>query len=278
MLSYRHSFHSGNHADVLKHMLLLAVLRKLGEKDKAYSYIDSHSGAGIYDLQSANALMNAEYETGVARLWQQSFAHPLLQDYLACVSSFNKDQQLHYYPGSPAVAQWASRAQDRLQLLDLQTEELEILRQFLGRDERISIHQRDAFEGLLALTPPEPRRGLVLIDPSYEDKADYQRVVNVVRKLHRRWSVGVIAIWYPLLGKARDRGEWLKNSLAKEELNGLSSYELRVAEQSEEFGMHGSGMLLVNTPWQTQDQLQGAFDEALPLLGDTAKFAIETLG
>jgi len=277
MLSYRHSFHSGNHADVLKHLLLLSVLQKLGEKDKAYSYIDSHSGAGLYDLQSANALMNVEHETGVSRLWQQSFTHPLLQDYLACVGSFNKDNQLHYYPGSPAVAQWASRAQDRLQLLDLQTEELEILRQFLGRDERISIHQRDAFEGLLALTPPEPRRGLVLIDPSYEDKADYQRVVNIVRKLHRRWPVGVIAIWYPLLGKARDKGVWLKEALAKEEVNGLSSYELSVGEQSEEFGMHGSGMLLVNTPWQTQDQMQGAFDEALPLLGATTKFAIKTL-
>lgn len=276
MLSYRHSFHSGNHADVLKHLLLLAVLQKLGEKEKPFSYIDSHSGAGIYDLQSANALMNAEHETGIARLWQQALSHPLLRSYLECVASVNQDHQLHHYPGSPGVAQWAMRVQDRLHLLDLQAAELEALRVFIGRDARVSIHQRDAFEGLLALTPPEPRRGMVLIDPSYEDKSDYQSVVNIVRKLQRRWPVGVVAIWYPLLGKARDQGAWLKASLVRENLSALSSYELSVAPQSEEFGMYGSGMLLVNTPWQTQSLLQGAFDEALPLLAPEATFVVQT--
>ena len=276
MLSYRHSFHSGNHADLLKHLLLLAVLQKFAEKDKAVSYIDSHSGAGLYDLLSANALMNAEHETGIARLWQQNLTDPLLQRYLACVESVNQDGQLHFYPGSPFVAQWALRAQDRLHLLDLQQAEIDALRHYFGQDARVSIHQRDAFEGLLALTPPEPRRGMVLIDPSYEDKADYQRVVSTVRKLHHRWPVGVIAIWYPLLGKARDRGQWLKASLQRENLNALSSYELCVAPQSEEFGMYGSGMLVVNTPWQTQTVMQNALEEALPLLNPEAKLLIAT--
>lgn len=277
MLSYRHGFHAGNHADVLKHLVLLGVLQKLCEKDKPFSYIDSHCGAGMYDLWSANALMNAEYESGIARLWQQPVQHPLLQKYLACVASFNSDERLHFYPGSPACAQWASRTQDRLQLLDLQTEELAALRYYMGDDERVSIHQRDAFEGLLALTPPEPRRGLVLIDPSYEQKEDYQRVVSVSGKLHKRWPVGIVAIWYPLLGEARDRSVWLKNALRREKFASLTSVELRVAPQSAEFGMHGSGVVLINTPWQFTDLMRSALEELVPLLGAGASFALEVL-
>lgn len=277
MLSYRHSFHAGNHADVLKHLVLLGLLHKLREKDKPFSYLDSHSGAGMYDLLSHNALMNAEHESGISRLWEKDLKHPLVKDYLACIASFNKDERLRFYPGSPAFAQWAARPQDRLQLLDLQTEELEHLHYYLGRDERVSIHQRDAFEGLLALTPPEPRRGLALIDPSFEEKDDYQRVVGVARKLLRRWPVGIVAIWYPILGLARDRSPWLKSALHREKLPAVTSFELRVAEQAEEFGMHGSGLLLINTPWQFAHLMQEVFEEVLPLLGQSASFSVETL-
>ena len=277
MLSYRHSFHAGNHADVLKHIVLLGVLKKLCAKDKAFSYIDSHSGAGMYDLLSSNALMNAEYESGISRLWKHDFKNALLQDYLACVRSFNEDGELRFYPGSPAFALWSARSQDRLQLLDLQPEELGVLQYYLGRDERVSIHQRDAFEGLLALTPPEPRRGLALIDPSFEQKEDYQRVVNVAKKVMRRWPVGIMAIWYPILASDRDRSPWLKAALQREKLSSVMSIELRVAEQAQEYGMHGSGMLLINTPWQFSALMQDVFEEVVPLLGDNASFLIETL-
>lgn len=277
MLSYRHSFHAGNHADVLKHIVLLGLLKKLCAKDKAFSYIDSHSGAGMYDLLSSNALMNAEHESGISRLWKHDFKHALLQDYLACVASFNEDGQLRFYPGSPAFALWSARAQDRLQLLDLQPEELGVLQYYLGRDARVSIHQRDAFEGLLALTPPEPRRGLALIDPSFEQKEDYQRVVNVAQKVLRRWPVGIMAIWYPILAAERDRSPWLKAALHREKLSSVTSIELRVAEQAQEYGMHGSGMLLINTPWQFSALMQEVLEEAVPLLGENASFLIETL-
>lgn len=277
MLSYRHSFHAGNHADLLKHLVLLALLRKLREKDKAFSYLDSHAGAGLYDLYSANALMNAEYESGIGRVWRQAVTSPLLQEYLQCVQASNPEGDLRYYPGSPAIARGAMREQDRLVLLDLQQEELDLLRAHLRGDARIAIHQRDAFEGLLALTPPEPRRGLVLIDPSYEQKADYQRVVDCVHKLHRRWPVGIVAVWYPLLGRARDRSGWLKKALQQERLDALCSIELTVSAQTEEFGMHGSGMLLVNTPWQLEGTLADTLAELLPRLGADARFAIETL-
>ncbi len=277
MLSYRHSFHAGNHADVLKHLVLLGVLKKLCAKDKAFSYLDSHSGAGMYDLLSSNALVNAEHESGISRLWQQDLKHPLLQDYLACVNSFNEDGRLRFYPGSPAFALWLARPQDRLQLLDLQPEELGVLQYYLGRDERVSIHQRDAFEGLLALTPPEPRRGLALIDPSFEQKEDYQRVVTTAQKVLRRWPVGIMAIWYPILAAERDRSPWLKGALQRAKLNAVTSIELRVAEQAQEFGMHGSGILLINTPWQFPGLMQEVLEEVVPLLGDKASFEIETL-
>lgn len=277
MLSYRHSFHAGNHADVLKHLVLLGVLKKLSAKDKAFSYLDSHSGAGMYDLLSANALMNAEHASGISRLWQRDLKHPLLQDYLACVASFNADGLLRFYPGSPAFALWSARPQDRLQLLDLQPEELGVLQYYLGRDQRVSIHQRDAFEGLLALTPPEPRRGLALIDPSFEQKDDYQRVVTTAQKVLRRWPVGILAIWYPILGAERDRSPWLKGALQREKLNSVTSIELRVAEQAEQYGMHGSGILLINTPWQFPALMQEVLEEVVPLFGAKATFAIETL-
>ena len=277
MLSYRHSFHAGNHADVLKHLVLLGVLKKLCTKDKPFSYLDSHSGAGMYDLLSANALMNAEHDSGISRLWKQDLKHPLLQDYLACIASFNPDGNLRFYPGSPAYALWLARAQDRLQLLDLQPEELGVLQYYLGRDERVSIHQRDAFEGLLALTPPEPRRGVALIDPSFEQKEAYQRVVTTAQKVMRRWPVGIMAIWYPILGLARDRSPWLKGALQREKLNAVTSIELRVAEQAEEFGMHGSGIILINTPWQFPELMQEVLEEVAPLLGDSVSFTIETL-
>lgn len=277
MLSYRHSFHSGNHADVLKHVVLLALLEKLCAKDKPFTYIDSHAGAGLYDLYSTNAMMNAEHLSGVTRLWRQPVKDPLLRRYLDCVGACNPGGKLHYYPGSPEIARWAMREQDRLLLLDLQQEELDSLRAYMGRDARVTVHQRDAFEGLLALTPPEPRRGMALLDPSYEDKQDYRRVVDCVRKLQRRWPVGVLAIWYPLLGAARNRGPWLKNALQQEGLGVLSSIELRVAPQSEEFGMHGSGMLLLNPPWRLEEGISSALSEALPLLGSDAEFSIETV-
>ncbi len=277
MLSYRHSFHAGNHADLLKHLVLLALLQKLGEKEKPMSYLDSHAGAGRYDLFSANAMMNAEHESGIARLWQRPVKDPLLMRYLACVASFNTPERLQYYPGSPAIAQWATRPQDRLELLDLQQEELDYLRFYLRADPRVHIHQRDAYEGLVALTPPEPRRGIALIDPSYEQKEDYARVVKTIASVHRRWPVGVLAVWYPRLGAARDRGDWLAQALERERFPSLTRIELTVAPQQQDYGMHGSGMLVVNSPWQLDKTLNASLQEVLTFLGESAAFSLDVI-
>lgn len=275
MLSYRHGYHAGNHADVLKHIVLLGLLQKLLAKDKPFTYLDSHSGAGLYDLGSDFARKNAEYKTGITPLWQSQPTDPLLSFYLEHIRSFNNPNQLRLYPGSPALALACLREQDRMHLLELHPSEVEALRDNFGGHNRVNIHHRDAYEGLLALTPPEPRRGLVLIDPAYEEKQDYQRVVTTVAKIHRRWPVGIIALWYPLLAKQRDRSDWMKNAIARESVADVLTLELDVGEQEEEFGMHGSGMLIVNTPWQFQEQLQMTLEALRAELGQGAHFSIQ---
>ncbi|MES3008017.1 MAG: 23S rRNA (adenine(2030)-N(6))-methyltransferase RlmJ [Pseudomonadota bacterium] len=282
MLSYRHGYHAGNHADVLKHLVLLGLLQRLLAKEKPFTYIDSHSGGGIYDLNSAEARLNTEHASGISKLWRNSSTDALLNLYVGKVRALNEDGRLRWYPGSPTLAADCLRADDRLHLLELHPAEVEELRfnhlHGLGTDERVSIHQRDAFEGLLAITPPEPRRGLALIDPAYEDKQDYQRVLNTVLKLQRRWPVGIIAVWYPLLARERDRSAWLKSALVRENLPDLLSLELSVQAQEEEFGMHGSGMLIVNTPWQFREQMQATLSAVMSELGEGCSFSIDAPG
>lgn len=277
MLSYRHGFHAGNHADVLKHLVLLSLLQKLRIKDKPVTCIDSHAGAGLYDLFSAHAQTNREHESGIAPLWRARPVDPLLAHYVERVRSCNPDQRLRYYPGSPVLVQGELRAQDRLHVLELHPAEQISLQESLGQDRRVSLHVRDAFEGLLAITPPEPRRGMALMDPSYEDKKDYQRAHATLVKLQRRWPVGILALWYPLLARERDHSRWLCAALARENLPDTLQLELSVASQAEEFGMHGSGMIVINTPWQFREQMQACLGELVKHLGGEASCRIQRL-
>ncbi|MDH7942480.1 23S rRNA (adenine(2030)-N(6))-methyltransferase RlmJ [Pseudohongiella sp. SYSU M77423] len=255
MLSYRHAFHAGNHADVLKHLVLLALLQQMHKKDKPFCCIDTHSGAGWYRLDGDQARKTGEASTGILPLWEAWRQHgcdnPLLRDYLELVAASNPvdtgDSPV-YYPGSPAIIQSQLRDNDRAQLMELHTTEIDILRENMGRDARVSIHHRDGFEGAVGLVPPEPKRGLLLIDPAYEDKRDYQQAVKSLLSVNRRWQTGVLVLWYPMLGKTRDRSEWLKSQLCQQLETQV--VEWVVGEQAEEFGMHGSGMLVVNPPWQ----------------------------
>jgi len=271
MLSYRHAYHAGNHADVLKHLVLLALLLQLRSKEKPFVVIDSHAGNGFYTLDSAQARKTREAESGALPLWQQHkqqpFGQPLLRDYMDLIAGFNPlsdARQLAVYPGSPAIIQSQLREQDRLAVMELHSSEIEALRSNFHFDSRIGIHHRDGFEGAIALTPPTPRRGLVLIDPAYEDKSDYQRVAKTVKEVHRRWATGMIAVWYPMLGRSRDHSPTLIQQLKS--LPDVRVMELTVGNQSEEFGMHGSGMILVNTPWQFGKLVDVAMNEVASCL------------
>jgi 23S rRNA (adenine2030-N6)-methyltransferase len=260
MLSYRHAFHAGNHADVLKHFIEVQLLRYLAQKDKPFWYIDTHAGAGCYALDSGYAAQNAEYESGIARLWDRDDLPESLADYVALVKHINPDGQMKLYPGSPLVAQALLRDGDRMRLFELHPSDSEILQQnFSGRG--VLVQSADGFGALKSLLPPPPRRALVLIDPPYEDKQDYQRVVSELREGLKRFSSGVYAVWYPQLQRsdARQLPEQLKQLPVKSWLNVALSVQ---GLSMDGFGMHGSGMFILNPPWN----LHGVLQQVMPYL------------
>lgn len=265
MLSYRHAYHAGNHADVLKHSLLCLVLAKLTVKDSPCVYIDTHAGAGLYQLNSAQAQKTGEAAGGIERLLAAPTSIPGLAPYLKTVHQL-RGKRPQSYPGSPAIAQQLLRPQDKLNLLELHNKEIDTLRANLGRDRRLSIHHRDGFEGLPALLPPPCPRGLVLMDPAYEVVADYAQAVASLAKAQARWQTGTYMLWYPLLARQRDRSGWLKHELHRQRPRNLLIAELWVQPASEEYGMHGSGVAIVNAPWQLDEQLSALLPALSELL------------
>jgi len=262
MLSYRHAFHAGNHADVLKHFVEVQLLRYLAQKDKPFWFIDTHAGAGCYALDSGYATQNAEYLSGIARLWDRDDLPAELADYVALVKGINHDGQMKLYPGSPLVASELLREQDRMRLFELHPTDSDILQEnFSGYGTQVLMQTADGFGALKALLPPPPRRALVLIDPPYEEKQDYQRVVSALNEGLKRFSSGIYAVWYPQLQRndARQLPEQLKGLPVKSWLH----VALTVQGESEEgYGMHGSGMFVLNPPWT----LHGVLQETMPYL------------
>ena len=277
MLSYRHAFHAGNHADVLKHFVEVQLLRYLAQKDKPFWYIDTHAGAGCYALDSGYAVQNAEYESGIARLWLRDDLPVPLAEYVELVKRLNPDGQLRLYPGSPLVALELLREQDKMRLFELHPTDSEILRgNFTGQGARVLIQAADGFGALKALLPPPPRRALTLIDPPYEDKQDYRRVVTALREGLQRFASGVYAVWYPQLQRAE--AHQLPGQLKQLPVKSWLHVALSVQTPGEEgFGMHGSGMFVINPPWI----LHGVLQEVMPYLalhlgqGEGAGYTLE---
>lgn len=266
MLSYRHAFHAGNHADVLKHTALLQILLQLKGKDKPFWVVDTHAGAGLYALDEGYAQQLGEYREGVGRLWGRTDLPPALADYVAAVEAVNPDGRLRHYPGSPWLTQQSLREDDRLRLFELHSTDSRLLQSnFAEAGKQVLIQQEDGLAGLKGLLPPPPRRGLVLIDPSYEDKRDYVRVHQTVRDGLARFATGIYAIWYPCLARSESRElpEKLKRLPAKSWLQ----VELNVRSRSEtdangHTGMFGSGLVVLNPPWKLYD----ALSEVMPWL------------
>lgn len=267
MLSYRHAFHAGNHADVLKHTIELMLLRYLNQKDKPWWYVDSHAGAGCYALHEGFAAKNAEYETGIARLWDRSDLPPALADYVKLVKSLNPDGKLRYYPGSPMLAEKVMRADDRLRLFELHPSDNKLLQEnFADLGKLAIIQQSDGFTGLKAVLPPAPRRGLILIDPPFEDKRDYQTVIKALQEALRRFATGTYAIWYPHLQRREvaELTENLKKLPCKNWLHAGLNIQKPAADG---FGMHGSSMFILNPPWTLQQELQTLLPWLVQVLG-----------
>jgi 23S rRNA (adenine2030-N6)-methyltransferase len=257
MLSYRHGFHAGNHADVLKHVALVALLRLLTRKDKPLVVLDTHAGAGMYSLEQGFAVRNAEFRDGIARLWERTDLPAPVADYLDQVRAVNADGVLRQYPGSPRIALGVLRPQDRLRLFELHSTEGPILAQQFAQDSRrVTVTAGDGFAGLKAVLPPQSRRGLVLIDPSYELASDYRAVVAALRDGQRRFATGTYAVWYPLLQR-RESIE-LPDKLRQAASADWLDVTLQVKAPSPAgLGLHGSGLFIANPPWKLSEQLRG---------------------
>lgn len=270
MLSYRHAFHAGNHADVLKHLVLVQLTRYLCQKEQAFWYLDTHAGAGSYALDSAAAAKLEEFRDGVGRLWGRKDLPAALADYLALVRKVNPDGSLKVYPGSPMLALAIMRAQDRLRLFELHSREVIRLREnFQAFGKQAIVHDSDGFASLKALLPPPPRRAVVLIDPPYEERRDYDRVVNSLRECLTRFPTGTYMLWYPQLTKleAHDLPQRLQRLSASNWLQ----VTLRVrTPASDGFGMHGSGLYILNPPWTLQSTLQEVMPYLVGVLGQDA--------
>jgi 23S rRNA (adenine2030-N6)-methyltransferase len=277
MLSYRHAFHAGNHADVLKHYIEVQLLRYLALKDKPFWYIDTHAGAGCYALDTGYATQNAEFESGIARLWDRDDVPAALLEYIALVKRLNPDGALRLYPGSPLVAQELLRVQDKMRLFELHPTDHEILQEnFAAQSHSVLIQKADGFGALKSLLPPPPRRALVLIDPPYEEKQDYPRVVAALNEGLKRFANGVYAVWYPQLqrAEARQLPEQLKRLPCKSWLHVALSVQTPGADG---FGMHGSGMFILNPPWTLHGELKQVMPYLVKVLGqdDGAGFELE---
>jgi 23S rRNA (adenine2030-N6)-methyltransferase len=263
MLSYRHAFHAGNHADVLKHYVLSLVLDYFNQKSAPYSYIDTHAGAGAYALSDPFAQKNGEFETGIARLIQAKNLPATLNDFVKVIQSFNSTDSLQFYPGSPKIASHFLRQHDKMRLFELHPKDHALLLENFGvaKNRQTIVSLQNGFEGIKACLPPPSRRAVVLIDPPYEVKEDYALVVTSVKDSLKRFSTGTYMIWYPLL----QRPEPLQMLQSLQILNPQNwlNIQLTVQSPSEKgFGMHGSGMFIINPPYV----LPTLLNESMPAL------------
>ena len=278
MLSYRHAFHAGNHADVLKHLILLQIAEYMGEKPAPLWIIDPHAGAGRYAMESAHASKLGEYRDGVGRLWDRKGLPPAAVDYLEFVKMLNPDGQLRHYPGSPWLASQLLREGDRLRLYELHSTDVKLLQEcFKGAGRQVTITAGDGFAGLKAILPPPTRRALVLIDPSYETRDDYVNVVKGLQEALRRFATGTYALWYPMLSK-------LESRKLPDKLKGLGAANwlhvtLEVgAPPKDGFGMNGSGMFIINPPWTLEKKLHETLPKLTEILAQDAgaKYTLES--
>lgn len=277
MLSYRHSFHAGNFADVLKHIVLIQCLESLSKKDKPFCCIDTHSGPGKYELDGDYALKNKEFDNGITKLWRHADLPETVAHYVSLIKRFNSTDKLTRYPGSPLITKQLLRAKDRLCLFELHTTEIKLLSAEANKDKRISVFHADGLTGCLKLLPPTERRGLVLIDPSYEMKTDYQQVVESLIAMHKRFATGTYALWYPVI--ERSRTQKLELAIKASGIKNVQLFELGIRADSDEHGMTASGMIVINPPWTLAAEMNRILPWLADVLGnnDEGFYRIQTL-
>jgi 23S rRNA (adenine2030-N6)-methyltransferase len=262
-MNYRHAFHAGNFADVMKHAALCLMLAALSRKDKPFFVLDTHAGIGAYDLAAGEAGRTGEYLGGIARVLDAADPPAELMPYLELVRGMNPDGGLRHYPGSPEVTVRMMRATDRLAAVELHPADVDLLRRRYGRDRRVGVHHLDGHVAAKGLLPPPERRGLVLIDPPFEEKDELARLTRTLAGIRKRWAGGTVAVWYPI----KDQGpvaQFHRAACAAGAPPTLA-VELLVHPCDTPFRLNGSGLLVINPPWRFDQQMTAL----LPWLAET---------
>ena len=256
-MNYRHAYHAGNFADVVKHVALVAMLDHLGRKANPYFYLDTHAGRGSYPLTAPETQRAGEYREGVLRVLEAPAPPPAVARYLDLVRELGLEGSLLVaYPGSPRIALACLRGDDRAALVESQPREAQALREELRGDHRAAVHERDGLEALLGLLPPREKRGLVLIDPPYEQPDEFDRLHEALCAALQLWPAGIFVAWYPI-----KHGGGAGRFLARMEASGIRRQllvELSVQREDTPVGLNGGGLLLVNPPWQLDERLAAA--------------------
>jgi 23S rRNA (adenine2030-N6)-methyltransferase len=273
-MNYRHAYHAGNFADVVKHAVLALALDHLKAKDTAFCVIDTHAGIGRYDLEATAARKTGEYKTGIGRLLERDpqTLPSELRPYLGAVKALNGGGlgtgSLRWYPGSPRLVRSLLRPQDRLVALELHPEDAAALAALFARDPQVRVQQGDGYVGLKALLPPKERRGLVLVDPPFEAKDEFERVVQGLRQAHRRWATGSYVFWYPV--KDRPPVAAFHEALKATGIARILAVELLLRAPDDAQRLNGCGLILVNPPWPLEDKLRSLMPALAELLGAEA--------
>ena len=271
-MNYRHAFHAGGFADVFKHAVLCRILHYLRAKPAAFRVIDTHAGAGLYDLAGPEASRGGEWHDGIERLMAAQLAAPvaaLLVPYLEVIGALNERGRLKTYPGSPALARAWLRPQDRLIACEIEPQAAAALRQNLRGDTRIKTLEIDGWTALGAYVPPKERRGLVLVDPPFEQDSDFFRLARGLTAAHRKWATGIYALWYPI--KGRSEPDALAKSLRRLGIAKMLCAELIVAPLSDPTRLNGCGLILVNPPWTLESELSVLLPALAGILGRDGK-------
>jgi 23S rRNA (adenine2030-N6)-methyltransferase len=283
-MNYRHAFHAGGFADVIKHIVLVRILIYLQEKQTAFRVIDSHAGAGVYDLTSDEARRGGEWLTGIARMMQARFSErtaPLITPYLDIVRAFNPERDLQAYPGSPLIARALLRPQDRLTACEVEPKARKQLIDALRRDTQARVVDLDGWLALPAFVPPNERRGLVLIDPPYEAKDEFDRIADGFAQAFAKWPTGSYLLWYPV--KSRRATDNLAGHVAELATTARPPakclrLEFSVAPRAAGAGLTSAGLLIVNPPWTLMGELKAILPELEKPLGQggAGRFRLET--
>jgi 23S rRNA (adenine2030-N6)-methyltransferase len=266
MLAYRHLFHAGNFADVFKHALLTRLLLLMGQKDKPFSYLDTHAGIGRYDLSHAWAQKLSEYKDGIWRLWQREDIPELLAPYLKIVRAQNRSNQLRFYPGSPVIARELLRPSDHMVLVELSKEDHGRLAHLFADERRARVINDDGYHALKAFLPPLERRGLTLIDSSFDRGGEFERLTQALVLAHQRFATGVYALWYPLMEPPVMHQ--FERALAATGVRKILQLELSVYGAKWRASLRGCGIMVVNPPFGFEQQARTVLNWLWPALSE----------